>query len=152
MTNSMNRIVCLLGSCLSATLAGAQAYPETGYAANAGAPAVGTYVPAVPQAGMTRTSIRPFADAQRHDMSAFVTAYQDWKDKQKREYRMGTFPLVQERAIIAYVERGECAVFNGLLFGVGWHHIPSHEQYTDEDALAYGKTIDTLVEICETIK
>ena len=116
--------------------------------------AVGTYVPAAPPAGITLASMRPFANAQteRHGMSAFITAYEDWKDEQKRKYRMGIFPQAQEHAIIAYVERGECAVFNGFLFGVGWHHIPSHEQYTDEDALGYGKTIDTLVGICEIIK
>ena len=65
---------------------------------------------------------------------------------------MGTFPQAQEHAIIAYVERGECAVVDGFLFGVGWHHIPDHEQYTDEDVLGYGKTIDALVEICEAVK
>ncbi len=99
-------------------------------------------------------STPPLADAQteRHGMSAFSTAYQTWKNEQKRKFRMGAFPQAQERAIITYVERGECAVVNGFLFGVGWHHIPNHEQYADEDVLGYGKTIDALVEICETIK
>ena len=99
-------------------------------------------------------STRPFADAQadRNAMSGFITAYQNWKNEQKRKYRMGAFPQAQEHAIIAYVERGECSVVNGFLFGVGWHHIPDHEQYTDEDVLGYGKSIDALVEICETIR
>lgn len=156
--NSMNRVACLFGLCLSATLAGAQPHPEKtiaeGYAAEAGAPAVGTCVPAVPAAGITLASTRPLADAQteRHGMSVFITAYQNWKDEQERRFCMGRFSQAQEYALIAYVERGECAVFNGFLFGVGWHHIPSYEQYTDEEVLEYGKTIDALVEICETIK
>jgi len=95
---------------------------------------------------------RADAQTERHGMSAFITEYQNWKNEQKRHFRMGAFPRAQEDAIIAYVERGECAVFNGFLFGVGWHHIPDHEQYADEDVLAYGKSIDTLVAICEAIK
>ena len=94
------------------------------------------------------------ADAQtgRDGMSAFITEYQNWKNEQKRHFRMGAFPRAQEDAIIAYVNRGECAVFNGFLFGVGWHHIPDHERYADEDVLAYGESIDTLVAICEAIR
>jgi hypothetical protein len=96
----------------------------------------------------------PFADAQMEPrtMSAFITAYRNWKSVQERKFRMGAFSQGQEHAIIIYVERGECAVLDGFLFGVGWHHIPNHEQYLDEDVLEYGRTIDALVTICQTIK
>jgi len=95
---------------------------------------------------------RADAQTERHGMSAFITEYQNWKNDQKRHFRMGAFSRAQEEAILAYVDRGECAVFNGFLFGVGWHHIPDHERYADEDVLAYGESIDTLVAICEAIR
>jgi len=99
-------------------------------------------------------AVQPVAQAQtpRHDVSTFIAAFQGWREERVREFRMRALPHAQERAIIAYVARGECAVVNGFLFGLGWHHIPDHEQYTDEDALRYGRTIDALVAICETIK
>lgn len=99
-------------------------------------------------------SMQPLADiqAERYGIAAFITAYGNWRNEQEKKYRMGALPRAQEQAIIAYAERGECAVLNGLLFGVGWHHIPDHEQYADEDAVRYGESIDALVELCEAIK
>jgi hypothetical protein len=99
-------------------------------------------------------ALQPSAEAQtvQRSPSAFIAAYRDWVDEQAREFRMRPLPQAQALAIVRYAERGECAVVNGFLFAVGWHHIPDHERYTDEDAVRYGRSIDALVQICEATR
>jgi hypothetical protein len=77
--------------------------------------------------------------------SSFADAYRKWK----AGHNMSTFQPKQDADVLAAVAAGDCAYANGAIFLYGRVNLPGAEDYSDPQVIAYGETVDTLVDACE---
>ena len=78
----------------------------------------------------------------------FDMAYAQWKS----ELKMSPFSTREESEILSAVAQGDCAYANFAIFEIGRVHLPGAIDYTDEQVIDYGVTVDQLVEACRTLK
>jgi hypothetical protein len=77
--------------------------------------------------------------------SSFADAYRKWK----AGHNMSTFQPKQDADVLAAVAAGDCAYANGAIFLYGRVNLPGAEEYSDPQVIAYGETVDKLVDACE---
>ena|SRR5688572_20941431 len=86
------------------------------------------------------------ADAQ--SIAPFEIAFTDWKTT----LRMSAFSAREDTEIRSAVAAGDCAFANFAIFEIGRTHLPGAIDYTDDQVIGYGLTVDRLVEHCEAGK
>jgi hypothetical protein len=65
---------------------------------------------------------------------------------------MSTIQPKQDADVLAAVAAGDCDYANGAIFQYGRMNLPGAEDYSDPQVIAYGETVDKLVDACQRDK
>jgi hypothetical protein len=79
---------------------------------------------------------------------SFAEAYQRWK----AAHNMVPFQPKQDADVLAAVAAGDCGYANGAIFQYGRVNLPGAVDYSDRQVIAYGETVDRLVDACQRDK
>lgn len=93
-------------------------------------------------------TIGTYRSSAPSQLSSFDEEYEKWK----LTHNMSAFRLEEDADIFAAVAAGDCDYANGAIFQYGRLHLPGAINYSDAQVIAYGETVDTLVNACRRDK